>query len=97
MTRKAIAHERINWNFLNKPIKGNAYEAIECSRRAYFFAPDEYRDSALVNMANVLHKQGFTRNATVLLESAVEINPLSSLNHFSVCLFFTRISEIFKR
>ena len=43
---------------------------------------------ALVNMANVLHKHGFTQNATILLETAIDIYPGSSLNHFSVSLFF---------
>jgi len=42
---------------------------------------------ALVNMANVLHKQGYTQNATVLLELAVEIYPGYSLNHFAVTKF----------
>jgi len=37
-------------------MKGNLNEAVECLRRALHFSPENFKDVALVSLANILHR-----------------------------------------
>ena len=69
---------------------GNAYEAIECSKRAFHYSPGKYKDIPLLNMANVLHKHGYTKNATSLLKKALKYrnDKSAAIHHFTLGNFF---------
>lgn len=56
-------------------IKGNAYQAIECYRRAAHFAPLLYKDTAYVAMANVMLDIEALEEAVIFARAAVEIRP----------------------
>ena len=56
-------------------IKGNAYQAIECYRRAAHFAPLLYKDTAYVAMANVMLDIEALQEAVIFARAAVEIRP----------------------
>ena len=64
-------------------IIGNSYHGVECIRRSLYYAPDEYRDVPLVNLANILYKWGRVDNAVVVMRDAIAINDLE----VSVTLF----------
>ena len=73
-------------------IRGFPREALECDRRAYLLAPEQYRDMALVNIANILHKQGYTKNATVLMKVAAENYP-HAINHFALGNMYSVVED----
>lgn len=54
-------------------IRGEAYQAIECLRRALHFSPFLVRDIALVSLANVLHVSGAPNEALVVADAAVDV------------------------
>lgn len=53
--------------------KGKPFEAIECLRRAFFFAPSGSKDLPLVGLANVLHLGGFTLDAITTMQMAIQV------------------------
>lgn len=57
-------------------INGNNYHGIECLRRAIYFAPSDYKDVPLVNLANILYKWGRVDDAVTVMRDAVKINDL---------------------
>ena len=57
-------------------IIGNSYHGVECIRRSLYYAPDEYRDVPLVNLANILYKWGRVDDAVVVMRDAIAINDL---------------------
>ena len=57
-------------------IIGNNYHALECIRRALYFAPDQYKDVPLVNLANILYKWGRVDDAVTVMRDAVNVNDL---------------------
>ena len=55
-------------------IVGNTVNGIECARRALYFAPDQYRDVPLVNLANILYRVGRVNDAILVMREALIIN-----------------------
>ena len=47
---------------------------------------------ALVNIANVLHKQGYTKNATVLMRAAADSYP-HAINHFALGNMYSVVED----
>lgn len=70
-------------------MKGDAKKAIECSRRAIHFSPTEFRDVALVGLANILHRSHYTVNASVVLENALKISDVSVIHFALGCIYAT--------
>ncbi len=73
---------------------GNNYHGIECIRRSLYYAPEEYKDVPLVNLANILYKWGRVDDAVVIMREAVNINAYEVKSAsfvlcmcVSVCLF----------
>jgi tetratricopeptide (TPR) repeat protein len=60
-------------------IVGNSVNGLECARRALYFAPDQYRDVPLLNLANILYRVGRVDDAIVLMKEALAVND------FEVC------------
>jgi len=92
-----------NWVLFNLAaaywrIQGNAFEAIECSRRAFHFAPDKYKHMSLLNIGAVLHKHGYTRNATVIIERGAQLNVKHNgsgvaLHHFTLGNLYAHMED----
>ena len=53
----------------------------------------KYKDIALLNMANVLHHHGFTKNATILMRKAEKINPEQPVHHFTLGNMFAHLED----
>ena len=70
-------------------IMGNSYHGVECIRRALYFAPDEYRDVPLVNLANILYKWGRLDDAILVVREALDINALEVYHSAATCLIVT--------
>ncbi|XP_077967043.1 tetratricopeptide repeat protein 17-like isoform X2 [Styela clava] len=73
-------------------MKGDAEKAIECVRRALHFSPNDYKDVALVNLANVLHRSRYSTNASTVLEDALEISSLNVI-HFTLGSIYAALGE----
>ena len=67
-----------NWALFNIAslywrVVGDATNAIECLRRALYYAPDPARDVGLIGMANVLHGLGALEEAVIAARAALDI------------------------
>ncbi|XP_014664880.1 PREDICTED: tetratricopeptide repeat protein 17-like [Priapulus caudatus] len=85
----SMRNNRKSWLFFNMAsfywrMKGEAYQAIECIRRALHFAPREHTDFALVNLANVLHRAQHSQEALVVLKVSLDVAPELMVNHFTL-------------
>jgi len=66
-------------------MKGDAYESIECLRRALHFGPTpEARPVTLVSLGNVLHQSQRPEDAAKVLEMAVDFDPMNSVAHYTL-------------
>merc|ERR1719474_439791 len=66
-------------------MKGNAYESIECLRRALHFGPtQEAKPITLVSLGNVLHQSQRPEDAAIVLEMAIDFEPLNSVAHYTL-------------
>ena len=68
-------------------INGNNFHGIECLRRAIHFAPPEYRDIPLLNLANILYKWGRVDDAVTVMRDAVLVNHLEVIIIIIISLF----------
>ena len=67
------------WRIIGKP-----HEAIECQKKALHLAPSIWKFSALLSMANVLHRTHHSEDAVTILHSAIEITPDNPALHFTL-------------
>jgi len=69
-------------------MKGNAFESIECLRRAIYFGEEsqsrEARPVSLISLANVLHQSLEPEDAAKVLEVAVDHDPTESVGHYTL-------------
>ncbi|KAJ8678526.1 hypothetical protein QAD02_014313 [Eretmocerus hayati] len=100
-----IAHEllynKTSWVHLNLAsiywrIKGNAYNALECSRRAIVKAPRQYRDIALLTTGGIFHAANKSREAAIILHTAIEYEPTESLHHLALANVYAQLGEFNK-
>jgi tetratricopeptide (TPR) repeat protein len=56
-------------------IVGNSAQSIECIRRSLYYAPQQYVDVPLVNLAGVLYRGGRPEESIYVLMDALSINP----------------------
>ncbi|EZA50628.1 Tetratricopeptide repeat protein [Ooceraea biroi] len=85
----SLSRNRTSWIYLNLAsiywrIKGNAYNALECSRRAIVCAPRQYRDIPLLTTAGILHAAKRSGEAAVILHAAIDHNPTESYHHLAL-------------
>ena len=65
-------------------IVGRPSEAIECQKKALHLAPKIWKFSALLSMANVLHRTHHSEDAVTVLHKAIEITPDNPALHFTL-------------
>lgn len=85
----SLSRNRTSWVYLNLAsiywrIKGNAYNALECSRRAIVCAPRQYRDIPLLTTAGILHAAKYSGEAALILHAAIDHNPIESHHHLAL-------------
>ncbi|CAD5117844.1 DgyrCDS6590 [Dimorphilus gyrociliatus] len=85
----ALKRNNTSWVLYNMAafywrIKGNAFNVVECLRRALHFSPRQHKDVALISLANILHRAKRSKEAAVLLHAAIDINSDLNVNHFTL-------------
>ena len=65
-------------------IVGRPSEAVECQKKALHLAPNIWKFSALLSMANVLHRTHHSEDAVTVLHKAIEITPDNPALHFTL-------------
>ena len=67
------------WRIIGKPA-----EAIDCQKKALHLAPQNWKFSALLSMANVLHRAHHSDDAVILLLRAIQITPDNPAIYFTL-------------
>ena len=67
------------WRIIGKP-----HEAIDCQKKALHLAPTIWKFSALLSMANVLHRSHHSEDAVTILKNAIDITPDNPALHFTL-------------
>lgn len=65
-------------------IKGDGSKAVECSKRALFYAPILYRDIPLHNLAGIVHKSGRSKEALAMLHTAIQYASTPNLHYLAL-------------
>ena len=65
-------------------MKGNASAAIDCLRRALHYAPQKYKAEPLLNLGNILHRNGASEDAAIAVQWALDSSPDLSVLHFTM-------------
>ncbi|XP_031782231.1 tetratricopeptide repeat protein 17 isoform X2 [Nasonia vitripennis] len=74
-------------------IKGDAYNALECARRAIVKAPRQHRDIPLLTAGGILHAANYSSDAAVLLHTAIEYAPKESMHHLALANVYAYLGE----
>lgn len=61
---------------------GDAYNAIECLRRALNYVPRAFKDIPLLCLGNLLHRSQHTEEAAIVVHAAVDMAPHVPINHY---------------
>lgn len=77
-------------------IRGNAFQAFECSRRALEFSPRETRTIALVNLGNILIRSHQQEDGIIVLHAAVDHTPSDPLAHYALANGYALIGDLNK-
>ncbi|KAL6265599.1 hypothetical protein P5V15_002393 [Pogonomyrmex californicus] len=94
----SLSRNNTSWVYLNLAsiywrIKGNAYNALECSRRAIVCAPRQYRDIPLLTTAGILHAARYSGEAAIILHAAIDHNPTESYHHLALGHVYTSLGD----
>ena len=76
---RALSYASLYWR-----VVGNATQAIECLRRAFYHSPADHKDLALLNLGNVLHRSLHSVDAITVVQMAIQIAPKNALSHFTM-------------
>lgn len=71
-------------------LKGDAYQSVECARRAIYLAPRKYKDIPLLSLGTILQRARRHDDAAIVLEAATDFRSDSAENYFALgnSLFF---------
>ena len=104
----SLATNHTSWVLLNLAnlywrLKGIPLNAVECSRMSLHYSPAEFREIALVNLANVLHRGKHSQDAAIVMISSITSNPdlpvslLTLGNVFSILGLYQRAAVCYNR
>ncbi|CAG5102000.1 Similar to ttc17: Tetratricopeptide repeat protein 17 (Danio rerio) [Cotesia congregata] len=65
-------------------VKGDAFNALECARRAIVTAPRQYRDIPLLTTGGILHAAKYSAEAAIVLHAAIDYAPTQSHQHLAL-------------
>ncbi|XP_069479430.1 tetratricopeptide repeat protein 17 isoform X2 [Ambystoma mexicanum] len=77
-------------------IKNEPYHVLECAMRALHFSSRHFKDIALINMANILHRAHFSADAAILGHAALDVSSdfLTSLtSHYTLGNIYAMLGE----
>ncbi|KAL7029021.1 hypothetical protein ACKWTF_006066 [Chironomus riparius] len=64
--------------------KGSAKEAIECARRAIYFAPRKYKDIPLLSLGTIFQRSNYINDSVVVIKAAIDHAPSIAENVWSL-------------
>ncbi|KAI4876156.1 hypothetical protein NFI96_017582 [Prochilodus magdalenae] len=76
------------WRMKNEPRR-----AVDCVIRALHFSPRQYKDVALVNMANILHRAHFSADAAILAHAALDLTTDLFTSHYTLGNIYAMLGE----
>uniref|UniRef100_A0AAR2JH73 Tetratricopeptide repeat domain 17 n=1 Tax=Pygocentrus nattereri TaxID=42514 RepID=A0AAR2JH73_PYGNA len=76
------------WRMKNEPRR-----AVDCVIRALHFSPRQYKDVALVNMANILHRAHFSADAAILAHAALDLTADLFTSHYTLGNIYAMLGE----
>ncbi|KAF5282200.1 hypothetical protein FQR65_LT02897 [Abscondita terminalis] len=82
-----------NLGMLYWRIRGNANKAVEYGRRSLYFAPRQYKDIPLLNLAGIFHQARYAKDAAILLHAAVEHSPFQATNYIALGNVYAVLSD----
>ncbi|XP_048779550.1 tetratricopeptide repeat protein 17-like isoform X2 [Ostrea edulis] len=65
-------------------VEGDAKRAIDCLRLALTTAPRDVQDTALISLANILHRSGYLNDAIVTTDMALDVPDKLVVSHFTM-------------
>lgn len=65
-------------------VEGDASRAIDCLRLALTTAPPDVQDTALISVANILHRSGYLNDAIVATNMALDVPVKLVVSHFTM-------------
>ncbi|KYM81213.1 Tetratricopeptide repeat protein 17 [Atta colombica] len=94
----SLSRNNTSWIYLNLAsiywrIRGDAYNALECSRRAIVCASRQYRDIPLLTTAGILHAARYSGEAAIVLHAAIDYNPIESHHHLALGHIYTSLGD----
>ncbi|XP_076351194.1 tetratricopeptide repeat protein 17-like [Tachypleus tridentatus] len=95
---EAMKRNKTSWMLFNLATyywreKGDAYNAIECLRRALHFSPREHKDIALISLGNILHRAHFSKEAAVVVRTAVDIDLNNAISHYTLGIIYAVLAD----
>ncbi|KYN15443.1 Tetratricopeptide repeat protein 17 [Trachymyrmex cornetzi] len=94
----SLSRNNTSWIYLNLAsiywrIRGDAYNALECSRRAIVCASRQYRDIPLLTTAGILHAARYSGEAAIILHAAIDYNPTESYHHLALGHIYVSLGD----
>eukprot|EP00045_Choanoeca_perplexa_P015726 m.202248 g.202248 ORF g.202248 m.202248 type:complete len:1413 (+) comp17063_c0_seq1:158-4396(+) len=74
----------LNYASLYWRVMGNATQAIECLRRAFYHSPSDHKDVALLGLGSVLHRSLHSVDAITVVQMAIQLAPKKAVSHFTM-------------
>lgn len=65
-------------------VEGDASRSIDCLRLALTTAPPDVQDTALISVANILHRSGYLNDAIVATNMALDVPVKLVVSHFTM-------------
>lgn len=94
----SLEKNETSWILLNLAalywrIQGNSFEAIECLRRALYYSYSNARGMALVSLANILHHNGFSKDASVVVDASLHFLNDKRISWFTLGNIFASLGR----
>ncbi|KAK9872108.1 hypothetical protein WA026_016152 [Henosepilachna vigintioctopunctata] len=74
-------------------ISNNGPKAVQCSRRAIYFASEQYRDVALHMLAGILHQSRDSEDAAELVLAAIDLAPNQPIHFLALGNIYASLAE----
>lgn len=95
---RALAVNKTKWPLLL--FAGNYYrsvadapKAVECLRKAFYFAPAILKDIPALALAHTMHRAGNTVDAIILTQMAIQIAPRHPISHITMANLLVSIDD----
>ncbi|CAL1533702.1 unnamed protein product [Lymnaea stagnalis] len=74
-------------------VEGELENAMKCAQMALTHVPHQYKDSALINFANILQHTGYTNDAIIVTNAALDVDDMLAVSHFTMANLYAFKSD----